>query len=244
MNNQQMEFGQEFANEMEFGQEFGNELEYGQELGNEYSAGQEMSNEFEMEQNNELHESLEMELAHELLNVSNEEELNMFLGKLVRGIGRGVRNFAKSSVGKALGGVLRTVAKKALPIAGSALGGLVGGPLGAMVGGKLAGAASNLFELELEGLSPEDREFEVARAYVRFANDAIQNTARQIQRNPHVSPQQIVNRAVGQSARQYAPGLLNNNNSPSQRPTGNRAMGQMPMRGQWVRRGNRITLYL
>lgn len=243
MNNQQMEFGQEFANEMEFGQEFGNELEYGHELGNEFSAGQEMSNEFEMEQNNELHESLEMELAHELLNVSNEEELNMFLGKLVRGIGRGVRNFAKSSAGKALGGVLRTVAKKALPIAGSALGGLVGGPLGAMVGGKLAGAASNLFELELEGLSPEDREFEVARAYVRFANDAIQNTARQIQRNPQVSPQQIVNRAVGQSARQYAPGLLNNSSS-GQRPATSGSIGRMPMRGQWVRRGNRITLYL
>ena len=129
--------------------EFGNEMEFGNEYGQE-TAAYEFSNEAEM--NQELHESLEMELAHELLNVNSEQEMNYFLGKMFKSIGRGVRNFANSSVGKALGGALKSVAKKALPIAGSALGGMLGGPAGAMIGGKLAGAASNLFELELEGL--------------------------------------------------------------------------------------------
>lgn len=248
MNTQQSEFG----NEMEFATEFGNEFEFGNE------SGQEMGHEFEgqfefggnqemqeMEMNSELHESLEMELAHELLNVTNEQELNMFLGKLIRGVGRGIRNFARSGVGQAIGGALKKVAKVAIPIAGKALGGLVGGPIGAMVGGKLASAATNLFELELEGLSPEDREFEVARAYVRFANDAIQTAARQSQRSPNQNPMALANRAINQSARMYAPGLLNRKPNTQMQPSRNQnGGGGMSSQGRWVRRGNQITLFL
>ncbi|WP_266363162.1 hypothetical protein [Tellurirhabdus rosea] len=220
--------------------EFGNEMEFGNEYGQE-TAAYEFSNEAEM--NQELHESLEMELAHELLNVNSEQEMNYFLGKMFKSIGRGVRNFANSSVGKALGGALKSVAKKALPIAGSALGGMLGGPAGAMIGGKLAGAASNLFELELEGLSPEDREFEVARAYVRFANDAIQNAARLTQTNPGINPQSVANKAINQAAAEYAPGLLRPGPAGQNgRPTGSN--GAIPTRGSWIRRGNRITLYI
>ncbi|MBK6506124.1 MAG: hypothetical protein IPG02_10755 [Ignavibacteria bacterium] len=40
--------------------------------------------------------------------------------------------------------------------------------LGTAIGGALGSAASNMFELELEGLSQEDREFETAKAYVRL----------------------------------------------------------------------------
>lgn len=243
MNNQHGEFG----NELEFATEFGNEYEFGQEFGQE--TGYEMGHEFEfgnemheLEQNNELHESLEMELAHELLNVTNEQELNMFLGKLIRGVGRGIRNFARSGVGRAIGGALKGVAKIAIPIAGKALGGMVGGPLGAMVGGKLASAATNLFELELEGLSPEDREFEVARAYVRFANDAIQNVARQGQQFPNQNPTALVNRAIRQSAQLYAPGLLNR--LPNASRPANGSGGSMASQGRWMRRGNRIVIFL
>ena len=35
--------------------------------------------------------------------------------------------------------------------------------------------ASNLFEMELEGLSQEDREFEAAKQFVRFASEAVKN---------------------------------------------------------------------
>src|SRR5687768_9430530 len=80
----------------------------------------------------------EMELAAELLEITDEQELEQFLGKLVRSAGKAIGGFVKSPVGKALGGVLKTVAKKALPIAGSALGNLVAPGVGGMIGGKLA----------------------------------------------------------------------------------------------------------
>src|SRR6478735_9493075 len=59
----------------------------------------------------ELHEGLELELAQELLEITNEAELEEFLGKLVRGVARGASSFMKSSVGRAVGGVLRSVAR-------------------------------------------------------------------------------------------------------------------------------------
>ena len=76
-------------------------------------------------------EAEEMELAAEFLEVTDEQELEQFIGDLIRKAGKAIGKFAHSSVGKALGGVLKTVASKALPIAGGALGGLVGGPPGA-----------------------------------------------------------------------------------------------------------------
>jgi len=68
-------------------------------------------------------------------------------------------------------------AKKALPIAGGVAGTFFGGPLGASIGGKLGSMASNLFEMELEGLSQEDREFEAAKQFVRFASEAVKNAS-------------------------------------------------------------------
>ena len=226
------EFGHEFGNEYEneFGQEMGHEMgheahEFGHELGHEY--GHEMGNEFEdefeshemgheyghemgHEMSNEMgevfHEVQEMELATELLSVSNEAELEQFLGKLIRSAAKGITTFAKSPTGKALGGILKTAAKSALPILGTAAGTALGGPVGGMIGGKLAGIASSLFELELEGLSNEDKEFEVARAYVRFAGAAANKAARNPQWRSR--PRQVANRAITQAARSYAPGLL------------------------------------
>src|SRR4030066_2380924 len=75
----------------------------------------------EMQQEMPLHETLEMELASELLSVTNEQELDQFIGRLVKRAGR----FLKSPVGRALGGVLKSVAKKALPIVGGAIGSFV-----------------------------------------------------------------------------------------------------------------------
>ena len=74
---------------------------------------------------------------------------------------------------KAVGGMLKGVLKKALPIAGGVAGTFFGGPVGATIGSKLGSMAGNLFELELEGLSQEDREFEAAKQFARFASDAV-----------------------------------------------------------------------
>ena len=272
------EFGQEYSNEFsnenfEF-QELGQELENAFELGNEYSG--ELSGEYSGEYSGELsgedevfHETMEMELASELLNVSNEQELQQFLGKLIKRAAGAVSNFAKSSAGKAIGGFLKSAAKKALPWACRALGTAFGGPLGGAIGGKLGGMASNLFELELEGLSNEDKEFEIARAYVRFAGDAVKRAAR----DPRYryNPRMAIRNAVTNSARRHAPGLLRRRpgrrsygrrpggwgqqpqQQPQQQPAyGTNGMGGqdfnggsssfIPESGTWYREGNQIIL--
>jgi uncharacterized protein (DUF697 family) len=60
-------------------------------------------------------------------------------------------------IAKPLGGVLKGVAKKALPFVGGALGSIIPIPgVGTAVGTAVGSAASKLLEAELEGLSPED----------------------------------------------------------------------------------------
>ena len=66
-------------------------------------------------------ESEEMALAAELLGVSNEQELDQFLGKLFKGAWAGIRKVA-SKVAKPLGGMLKGIAQKALPVVGGAAG--------------------------------------------------------------------------------------------------------------------------
>ncbi len=59
--------------------------------------------------------------------------------------------------------------------------------------------------MELEGLSPQDQEFEVARRFVRFAGSA---TKKAVQAPPHVPPQQAAKKAAISAARKHAPGLV------------------------------------
>lgn len=250
------EFTNESSNESYESYELAPELESTFELGNEY-AGEytgESSGEYQGELPGEVfQESTEMELASELLNVSNEQELDRFLGSLIKRAAGAVGRFAKSSAGRAIGGFLKAAAKRALPWAGRALGTALGGPVGGFIGGKLAGAASNLFELELEGLSNEDKEFEIARAYVRFAGDAVRRAAR----NPRYryNPRQVVRGSVINSARRYAPGLLRKRRRPGYpQPFGNGAnyAGQpntdagmdSPDSGTWYKEGNQIIINL
>ena len=75
-----------------------------------------------------LSEQEEMELAMELLNVQNEQELEQFLGNMFRKIGSGLKavgSFAANNVVPVLGSALKQIAKRALPIAGGALGSLI-----------------------------------------------------------------------------------------------------------------------
>jgi hypothetical protein len=152
-----------------------------------------------------LPETMEDELASELLEVSNDQELDHFLGSLFHKVAGTIGKVIKSPVGQALGGILKTVAKKALPIAGGALGTFVGGPAGGLLGSKLASMAGNAFGLEYEGLSPEDRDFEVARRYVRLASHAARKAA---VAPPHIDPVAVAKAAVTAAAKKYAPGLL------------------------------------
>ena len=64
-----------------------------------------------------FNEAEQMELAAELLEVRDEAELEQFLGSLIKKAGSALGKVVKSPVGKAIGGFLKSAAKKALPMA-------------------------------------------------------------------------------------------------------------------------------
>jgi hypothetical protein len=148
-----------------------------------------------------LHETQELELASSLLEVSNEMELEQFLGDLFRAVGRAAGQFARSGTGRALGGILKNTIQQALPVIGGGIGPALGGPLG----GGTAQQAGSLLGLELEGLSPQDQEFETARQLVRLASSAYRNAAWAPRTLP---PTAAARSAALTAARRFAPGLL------------------------------------
>jgi len=194
-------------------------------------------------------EAEEMELANELLSVSNEAELEQFLGNFLSKAASFAGKVIKSPVGQAIGGVLKGVAKKALPLAGGAIGGYFGGPLGAQIGSGLASAAGNAMGLAEAGMQGEDREFEGARTFVKIAADTV-NRAAQAKGG---DPRQIALQAATAAARQYAPGLLGKMGQQQQsfgQGYGQGRSGAVGMggassghSGRWVRQGRKIVLY-
>lgn len=148
-----------------------------------------------------LSEAQEIQLASELLEISSEDELEQFLGSLIKKVG----GFVKGPIGQALGGVLKSVAKRALPLVGGALGSFVPG-IGTAIGTKLGSMASGLFEMELESMPQEQAEFEVARRIVGLTAAAAR-TAAQARPRPGASPSTIARAAIATAARAYAPGL-------------------------------------
>lgn len=188
------------AGEAEFGFETGYESAYEAEGAFEAFEG-ELSGEFE----SPLNEQQEVELAQELLEITSEAELEQFLGSLIKGVGKAVGGVMKSPIGRALGGIAKNVVKTALPVVGGALGSFVAPGIGTALGSKLGSMASNLFEVELEGLPQEQQELEIARRLVRFTAGA----ARQAALAPPGAPTRVVvERSVAGSARRHAPGLL------------------------------------
>jgi hypothetical protein len=209
----------------------------------EYDAAYEYEDNYEYDDSEAAYDDTEvfdeaevMDLAAELLAVTNDEELEQFLGKLIQKAGRKIRKFVKSGTGRALGGILKGAAKKALPFVGGAIGTAFGGPAGGVVGGKLASTAGRLFGLELEGLSPEDQEFEVAKRVVRLAGSAAEKAAMAPSRVPPVA---VAKAAVVAAAKKHAPGLLR-----PITPSGASPMSDAGTKrsGRWVRRGSKIIL--
>lgn len=193
-----------------------------------------------------LSDDEELELAAELVDVVDDEELEQFLGKLVRRVGRGIRRLGsrrprlfKGGVVRRLGRALRKTAKRVLPLGGTIAGGVFGGPAGAMVGRGLASSVSDVFGKELEGLAPQDQELEAARRFVRLAAAATTNAARGSQTT--ASPERIVRASLEKAAQRHAPGLLrpmpaSGRQSERRRPAERRASGR------WFRRGKTIVL--
>jgi hypothetical protein len=173
-----------------------------------------------------------MELAGELLEVSNENELDLFLGNLIQRAGSALGQVVRSPVGQAVGGLLKGAAKYALPLAGTALGGMVGGPLGARIGGGLAGVASDALGLEAEA---EDREFEGAKNFVKMAGDTLKST---LAGDPGRSPLALAKAALTEAAQKHAPALLAGAGGGAL-PAHAHHPGRV---GRWVRQGRNIII--
>jgi hypothetical protein len=184
-------------------------------------------------------EADEVAIASELLGVSTEEELDHFLGKLIRQAGQVFGRAIPIPAGQAIGSLLKGAARRSLPGIGAALGGYLGGSRGAQFGGQAASAAGRLFGLELEGLSGEDQEFEVARRFVRFSGEAVKNLT---QRPPGRDLRNAARAATIGAAQSHAPGLLQPQ-GPVARPPSTPVSAGRSQSGRWTRRGNKIVLH-
>ena len=139
----------------------------------------------------------ENRLTMELLSVTNEAEMEQFLGGMFKGIWNGVKKIAAP-----LGGALKSVAKAALPMVGGALGSFIPIPgVGTALGTALGGAVSRALEMEFGGMQSEQQEFESARRFVRMAG-----TAAQLAGQGDGSPQAL-RAALEEAARRHLPYL-------------------------------------
>ncbi len=183
----------------------------------EYMDEYEFPDETEME--SLFSEEEEIDLAYELLDVTDEEEMDYFLGKLFRKSRRRLKRFMRSPVGRRLAGVLKDTAMKALS---------------KYTKGGGAASIGELLEPELEGLSPEDQDLEVARRLVRVAASAVKKATLA----PKTSaPQTVVKKAVASAVRKHAPGLIKGTARTQ------KTLIRGPRRsGRWVRRGRKIIL--
>lgn len=153
-----------------------------------------------------LSEAEEMELAMELLGVSNEDEMEQFLGKMFRGIGRGLKKvgrFIGKKVLPKIGGALKGLAKKALPFVGGALGSLIPIPgVGTALGSALGSAVSKALELEFGELESEGAELEIARRLVRIAATTAQHAS---SASPSAPPDAALRDALLTAVRTHLP---------------------------------------
>lgn len=163
----------------------------------------------------------ELEFGADLLEVAGEAELDDFLRNLIAAVSRRGPAAAGSPLGNALVQTLKRAARPILPIRS----------------GNLAAAvadapdpkqrAARIFGLELEGLSPEDKEFEVAQQFVRLAADTIRKAGAA---PGSANPAEVAQAALAQAARQHAPGLMRH------------GAGLAPLAGRWIRAGSRIVV--
>jgi hypothetical protein len=184
----------------------------------------------------------EIELAAELLGISDERELDEFFGRLV---GRG-RGRLRSPARRKLQNLLRNGTRRVLPFAGpAAVGFLVDDRAAADADRDAAddGQASDfdpqqMFGIETEGLSPEDRDLEIARRVVRLAGEA----ARRLSDVPSADAIQAARRALIDAAQRHAPGLasyMRGGTGQSSITTSSRSNDSA---GRWIRRRGTIVL--
>ncbi|MCB0839327.1 MAG: hypothetical protein KDD99_21800 [Bacteroidetes bacterium] len=246
-------YSEEFANEFmddfddelddsfddEFDDEFDND--YDDEFDDEYTAGydDEFDDEFDEEYDDDFEDEYEdefdddeFELAAELMEVADDEELEEFLGKIIGSVrkifGKG-KKIVKSPMVRKQWRAHQARKKKLLPIFQKIFGSYFGGGGG-------GGMGSKFFEIGLEGLSPEERRFEVAKNSAKF----MKATLRHLPKNPGIPAKTAVRKALKRAARRHMPQLLKSARRRQRRRI--RRMGIQGNSGRWIRTKRGIVL--
>lgn len=197
----------------------------------------------------ELTEAQEMELASQFLEVSSEEELEEFLGDLWKRT-KATAGDVSAAAGRAYKSdvvqrqvlpTLKSAARYFGPVAAGIGAERVAPGVGPWVAAGTKMLADQWLKEELEGLSGEDREFEIARRYIRFAIDALQRALETPPRVPQPVAAQI---AVAEAARTHAPGLVPFVRELVSGAAGGNGSNGGGSSGRWVRRGSSIVIDL
>ena len=158
-------------------------------------------------------ESEEMEHAVKLLELTSEQDLDRFFSAVISSVSRSVRKRIDPRTEQNLRVLLRGAARQLIPLLDHAARGF-GASGAADLGGRFGHAVGPMFGLELEGLSPEDQEFETAKNFVRFVGEAAAKAA-----NATAAPPDAAARlAFAAAAKRYAPGL---SSAPPAKPRSN-----------------------
>lgn len=140
------------------------------------------------------------ELAAELVDVVNEGEFRRFLGRLVAETAHAGGRPLPGATARPLLAILRQTAERTLPTLTLAL----GEEPRAGAATPTAQTASRVFGLEAEGMSAEDRDFEIARQFVRFAQAAVTHASTGYAADPAGAAAD----AVARAGREFAPGFI------------------------------------
>jgi hypothetical protein len=143
-----------------------------------------------------------LELAAETLECRCPTALDPMLDRLIGQASRVLGKPLAAPLARPLKDVLRRVARDALPSVAGAPG------RAAAADAQPLARAARLLGLELEGLSPEDKEFELAKGFVRLVGEAVRHATAASGAGPAgASPPAPAVRAVALAARHAAPGL-------------------------------------
>ena len=182
-------------------------------------------------------EQEEMALADELLSVYDDEELEQFLGKVFKKASKGIRKIGQAAkkVARPLGGMIKGMAKQALPAIGGALGSMIPVPgVGTALGTAVGSAVGNALEMEFEGMESDDLEFEKARRLVRIAGQAAKQAASGRHRG---DPQAVAKKILVSAAKKHVPSIAGAIRGAISHETGSAERS-----GRWIRRGRDIIL--
>lgn len=187
------------------------------------------------------------DLAHELTDMTSEAEMEEFLGKLFRNVGRTLKRTARKVVPNAvrfLKGPATQLLAKALPIVGSAVGSAVPG-LGTVIGGAAGGLAGNLLSSgaaadvlgslanEMGHTHLEEARIDLARRMVRTVADAAANAA--VDPAAASQPADVARRVLSTA--------MSKNLPHAARVALSKSGAAGARSGRWERRGNAIVLF-